>query len=188
MNLVDLWDYVTQDDILEFGGWNERKKAFNKDHGYLGTYLKNLNISVIVNSTIFVHGGIHPAWAKKFGLDNLNLITNSMLRDNKAEELQKEYFLFGPDSPTWYRGYAQLPEDEVCPLLDEALKALKVERMVVGHTPQRSGKILSRCNGRFLDIDVGISKVYGGYIAAVEIYPDHVNALYPSGPVLIKKN
>lgn len=186
MNLVDLWQYVTQEDILEFGGLEERKKAFDKENGYLGKYLKTLNISVIVGSTLFVHGGIHPEWAKTFGLEKLNLITNQLLLEKQVQDLKKEYFLFGPDSPTWYRGYVQLPEDEACSLLQEALKTLKVERMVVGHTPQTSGKILNRCDGRFIDIDVGISSVYGGYLAALEIYPDRINALYPSGPVPIK--
>jgi hypothetical protein len=186
MNLVDLWSYVSQEDILEYGGLEERKKAWNKDTGYLGSYLKKLNISVVVESTIFVHGGIHPEWAKTFGLEKLNFITNQLLMEKQVQELQKSQFLFDPNSPTWYRGYAQLPEDKVCPLLTEALQILNVERMVVGHTAQLSGRILSKCDGRFIDIDVGISSVYGGHIAALEIYPDYVNALYPSGPVPIK--
>lgn len=185
MNLINNWDYVTEDDIQQFGGSQARLEAWNRDSGWLGRYLMTLNVTAIVNSTIFVHGGIHHEWASYFGIEKLNAITTSLLSEKSDSELSQERFLFGPDSPTWYRGYAQLPESEVCPLLESTLKTLKVERMVVGHTPQRSGKILSRCSGKFIDIDVGISKVYGRHHAALEIYPDRINALYPSGPIRI---
>jgi hypothetical protein len=85
-------------------------------------------------------------------------------------------------------------------VLDEALRALKVcvhflreatfltnvfeiqaKRMVVGHTPQLNGKILPRCRGRVYVIDVGISRVYGGNHAALDILPDGtVRAIYPN--------
>lgn len=36
--------------------------------------------------------------------------------------------------------------------------------MVVGHTPQMSGKVLRRCGGKVFVIDVGISRVYGIFL------------------------
>lgn len=108
--------------------------------------------------------------------------------------------LFGADGPLWYRGYAQDDERVVCKVLDDALKLLKVrlycscphrldrlssdsqaERMVIGHTPQLTGKILSRCSSRVFVIDVGISKVYGGNRAALEIVGGRVEAIYDGG-------
>ena len=50
--------------------------------------------------------------------------------------------------------------------------------MVVGHTFQKSGEILSRCNNTFFVIDVGISFIYGGNIAALEITENHIKGLY----------
>jgi fructose-1,6-bisphosphatase len=87
--------------------------------------------------------------------------------------------LFGGDGPLWYRGYAEDDEKVVCPLLDRALKYLNATRMVVGHTPQLSGKVLRRCQGKVYVIDVGISRVYGGHSAALEIIGDTVTGLYP---------
>jgi hypothetical protein len=56
--------------------------------------------------------------------------------------------------------------------------------MVVGHTWQQSGRILPRCNNRFFVIDVGISFIYGGYQAALQIEPNgRVTGLYPDYPV-----
>lgn len=77
--------------------------------------------------------------------------------------------------------YAQDDEREVCPQLERALLYLNATRMIVGHTPQLSGKILDRCNGKVLVIDVGISRVYGGHSAALEIVGEIVTGLYPGG-------
>jgi len=44
--------------------------------------------------------------------------------------------------------------------------------MVVGHTVQEDGKINTRCNGKFLMIDVGMSEFYGGRFAYLEILND----------------
>jgi hypothetical protein len=97
------------------------------------------------------------------------------------------YKLFGSDGPLWYRGYAEENEAQVCSLLEEALIGLNATRMVVGHTPQLTGKILSRCNHKVHVIDVGISRVYGGHSAALEIIGDSVFGLYPNARVEISK-
>ena len=60
--------------------------------------------------------------------------------------------------------------------------------MVVGHTPQSSGQVLSRCNGLVYVIDVGISRVYGGHSAALEIVGDRVTGLYPNGKRIVYKS
>lgn len=59
--------------------------------------------------------------------------------------------------------------------------------MVVGHTPQLDGRILSRCKGKFFVIDVGISRVYGGNSASLEIVQDKVYAVYPNRRILLTK-
>jgi hypothetical protein len=80
------------------------------------------------------------------------------------------------------RGYVNEPEGTVCPQLKAVLLQMGADRMVVclfffltivqvGHTPQQSGMILSRCNmalvkggpiePRIYDIDLAISAAYG---------------------------
>ena len=98
----------------------------------------------------------------------------------------RKFELFGPAGPLWYRVFAQGNEDQVCDLLGQTLVALNATRMVVGHTPQNTGKILSRCKHRLHVIDVGISRVYGGHSAALEIIGDSVYALYPNARVALK--
>lgn len=53
--------------------------------------------------------------------------------------------------------------------------------MVMGHTVQRDGQIRTRCNGKAVLIDIGISWVYGGHVGALEIIGDQVNAIYEHG-------
>jgi hypothetical protein len=57
-----------------------------------------------------------------------------------------------------------------CARLQQALHALGARRMVVGHTVQASG-INSQCDGALWRIDVGLAKLYGGPIQALEVAP-----------------
>ncbi|KAJ3054722.1 hypothetical protein HK097_000968 [Rhizophlyctis rosea] len=178
MNMMEDYRYVTEDDVKSFGGLEERKQAWSRE----GTYLRTLNITALVNGTLFLHGGLHPKWALP-SVETLNLEARNHLLTKTPAELWNVP-LFGGDGPLWYRGYAMDGEDTVCSVLDKVLSILKANRMVIGHTPQRDGRILSRCKGRVFVIDVGISRVYGGNAAALEIVGDRVKALYPSGKVV----
>ncbi|MEZ4239083.1 MAG: hypothetical protein R3F59_23610 [Myxococcota bacterium] len=72
-------------------------------------------------------------------------------------------------------------------MLERALHALHAARMVVGHTTQRDGHVLTRCGGALQVVDTGISDHYGGHLAVLELRPAgaHGDAWvdYPSGPV-----
>ena len=166
MNLVGDWRYVSPEDVDEFGGMEPRKAALSPD-GVYGAWLASLDYVAVVDRIVFVHGGVTPEFAA-MGLDALNALGPDQL---------------GESSPIWYRGYLQDPEPEACKVLSEALVALAAERMVVGHTTQRSGEIASRCKGRILGIDVGISAHYGRNLAAVEFVDGDARALYPTAPV-----
>ena len=48
--------YVTAEDVESFGGEEFRNKAFSKQ-GWIGKYLRKLNMTAIVERTVFVHGG-----------------------------------------------------------------------------------------------------------------------------------
>ncbi|OAJ40226.1 hypothetical protein BDV3_004772 [Batrachochytrium dendrobatidis] len=176
MNMAEDLRYVTEGDYSSFGGHENRRKAFDKD-GWPGNYLRTLNITTWVNGTVFFHGGAHPQWAK-LGIDGMNLRAHNGLIGRSAGEIQ-QVPIFGGSGPLWFRGYAEDQEKSICKQLDKALADMNAVRMVVGHTPQLDGSVLRRCNGKLYVIDVGISRVYGGNSAALEIIGDHVYALYP---------
>jgi len=78
------------------------------------------------------------------------------------------------DGPLWFRGYSQWNDKEGTPLIEKVLQVYKTAHLVVGHTPQRTGRITSRFNGRLLLIDTGMQHSYDqfGRASALEIQND----------------
>ncbi|KAJ3135850.1 hypothetical protein HDU90_003590 [Geranomyces variabilis] len=183
MNLLQDLRYVTPEDTASFGGAAARIQAWSAT-GWLGSRLRTLPIVAHVSNTVFLHGGLHPRWAVR-GIDGLNNDTRNAFATMSDDALRR-LPLFHGDGPLWYRGYAQDDERVACPLLESALKAVNATRMVLGHTPQLdTGKVLSRCGGRVYIIDVGISAVYGGNHAALEIIGNRVVGLHDDGPEVL---
>ncbi|CEP18730.1 hypothetical protein [Parasitella parasitica] len=178
MNLVGDWRYVYPGEPETFGGMEARKRAFEKD-GFIGEYLKLLNITTKVGSTVFCHGGITPHFSR-LGIDWINDRTHETIVTYMESQGSQgiEHGIFGGTGPTWYRGYAMEEEDTICSVLDQALALLEANRMVVGHTVQHDGAIRTRCNGKIILIDIGISRTYNGGKGALEIRGNTVHALY----------
>jgi hypothetical protein len=177
MNLVGDWRYVYPGDVQTFGGIEPRKEAFHHT-GFIGSYLTLLNMTTRVGSTVFCHGGITPHFSKN-GIHWINDITHeSIIPYMESSGRYDPHGVFGGEGPTWYRGYALDDEPAICDVLDEALELLEANRMVVGHTVQHDGAIHTRCGGKMILIDIGISKVYGGNKGSLEIRGNDVYALY----------
>ncbi|KAF9165127.1 hypothetical protein DFQ26_000571 [Actinomortierella ambigua] len=187
MNIGHDLRYVTEEDYASFGGREARRQAFDIQTGWLGQQIyANFNLTYIHNGhTVLSHGDMHPAWAGA-GIDKMNHVAREALWN-------KDYHapIFRTMGPIWWRGLA-MEEDgssETCRYVDAVKKALGVNRLISGHTPQHD-KILSRCNGGYMVIDVGISSYYGAHLAALEIVDNKdgsqtVHALYPGGKILV---
>jgi len=174
MNLQGDWRYVSPEDLNEFGGEQARREALSAQ-GALGSWLRQRDAATRIGDTVFVHGGLRPAWAA-MGTSAVSAQVRAAL-DGAGSPM-----VLGPEGPLWYRGYVQEPEVLACKELGEALTALGARRMVVGHTTQRNGRILSRCGGQLLAIDTGISAHYGRNLAALELRSGDAWGLYPAGP------
>jgi hypothetical protein len=100
-----------------------------------------------------------------------------------------EAALFSPDSPIWYRGDVGCNRLTEKDRLDQALEGLGSRRLVIGHTPTRSGLVLSRMNESVLRVDTGmLHEYYGGRASALIIENGQLSVLYedesePSAPV-----
>jgi Calcineurin-like phosphoesterase len=89
--------------------------------------------------------------------------------------------LLAGEGPLWYRGYATADDAVLQAPVAALLARWKASRLVVGHTPQRDGRIRARFGSVFL-IDTGmLAEVYKGSASALEIVGDRVSALYPDG-------
>lgn len=133
--------------------------------------LAEQTIQVIVGKTLFAHAGILPEHVD-FGLDSMEATVQAWLRG----EVPQPEWIRGDRSPVWNRVYSSEPTTEACDTLDLVLDRLGIERMVVGHTVQRTG-ITSFCGGRVWCIDVGLAAHYGGRTEVLEIIGDRVRGL-----------
>lgn len=86
--------------------------------------------------------------------------------------------LLAPEGPLWFRGYATWP-NTATDLVEQTLRQLDVDRLVTGHTPQRTG-IAARFGGRLFLIDTGmLASVYNGVPSALEMQGTRVTAIVP---------
>jgi len=83
------------------------------------------------------------------------------------------------EGPMWFRGYTMWP-DTNGPLITTVLQRFRADRIVVAHTPQPKGSIVSRFNNRVFLIDTGmLASVYKGRPSALEIEGTRIKAIYP---------
>ena len=92
----------------------------------------------------------------------------------------QDWFLVMENSPIWFRGYARWEDQQLAPLVEQALTATGSRAVVVGHTPQSSKEVGVRLGGTVLLADTGmLSAVYKGRPSAVEFVGDEIYAIYP---------
>jgi hypothetical protein len=158
-------------------GWVEHRLAWHPE-GELGRWMIRNPAAAVVADTLFVHGGISPAYAA-LSLEDINRRTSEAL---EARDLRGSSIINDPDGPLWYRGLvmvrcpreAQAASDgrATCPApeeqVEEILGAYGVRRIAVGHTPSPRGIALHH-GGRLIQIDTGIAAAYGGARAYLEI-------------------
>lgn len=125
----------------------------------LGRWMRTWPAAVIVDGTLFVHGGIAPpSVTDALPLEEMNElawraldISSVMLRFSPDEAV-----LFGGLGPFWYRGYHYGMEDRYPQASSDDIEGLLeyygVDRMVVGHS----------------EVD-GITPLYGGRVIAIDV-------------------
>lgn len=180
--------------VDEDDAWTRQSKArlgLFSPGGPLAQQLSMNHTILIVNDTVFAHGGLVPRHVD-FGLDKLNRAVSDWMRGKEIEDDETRMALgmaIGGvrDSVVWHRAYGtekfQTNEDRAssCKLLDETLGKIEgVKRLVVGHTPQIGGANCE-CSGKIWRIDVGMSfGVLGADPQVLEINGDEVKVLTSS--------
>jgi hypothetical protein len=137
-------------------GWVEHGLDF-LPNGKYGKWLRQRNAIVKINDAVFLHGGISPKYA-----DMTRSEINTKVRAELADVSKAPKIITDDDGPLWYRGLAQLPEDDrgIASALPRILATQQVRHIVIGHTPQLA--VNPRFGGRVILIDVGLSKSFDG--------------------------
>ncbi|KAJ6576663.1 Metallo-dependent phosphatase-like protein [Mycena vulgaris] len=135
----------------------------------------------------FVHGGLSPTYSNLAPFPTkINALSASFLSklQNRAQPpphppsgypglppgtTREEAELYDANGPFWYRGWATDGEAKACADVEKVLARTGTRRMIMGHTPDFTG-IVSRCNGKIIIIDTGISHAYGGALSALSIH------------------
>jgi len=150
------------------------------DHGRIGQWVAKNPVVVLLDGTLFVHGGISPAYAD-LTVAQINVRAAAALT---ARTTDPAAIINDQQGPLWYRGLAQPPASsngetlaaqtpaQIKPAgeaeLDALLSAYGARRIVVAHTPILSG-VAFFDDGKLICIDTGISAVYGGTVSYLDI-------------------
>lgn len=148
-------------------GYVEHRRAWAPD-GEIGRWVLQHDAVLQLDTTLFVHGGISPAYAG-MPIAEINTRVRTELASGKAGV---DAIVNAPDGPLWYRGnavQAETADNEAA--LDAMLAQYGAERIVIAHTPLL-GTVLPRFGGKVLLVDVGMSAYYGGARAALVIDGD----------------
>ena len=141
--------------VAEFSAEQRGRAAAFLPGGRQALRLAAFPVVWIVGDTVFAHGGVLPTHLR-YGVDKINREIGAWMRGEAPLRTK----LQGEKTPFWIRDYGETANAEVCTKLKSVLTALKAARLVVGHTPQKSG-ISFDCDRQLARIDVGLSAYYG---------------------------
>ena len=150
------------------------------DHGDIGRWVVKNPVVVLLDGTLFVHGGISPAYLD-LSVAQINARAAAALTARNTDPTAITNDELGP---LWYRGLAQplasgngethvaRTPAQIQPAGEDQLNALLsdygAKRIVVGHTPVLSGIAFFQ-DGKLICIDTGISAAYGGTLSYLDI-------------------
>jgi len=143
--------YLILDSILGV----EHKNMFN-ENTEIGRWLRTKNSIIIIDSSLFVHGGISiDLIGKNLQPEQINQLVRANLGKEKSQMEEIPQFLFGSFGPFWYRGLIVFHEKfkPISPEnLNEVLRYFGVKRIIVGHSIVR--EIIGLHGGKVIPVDV----------------------------------
>ena len=140
-------------------GYFERRFEFGPNGRY-GKWIAAHDTIIRINDTVFVHSGISPKYAEM----QCEVINDRIREELKDFNLLKGGLVTDLDGPLWYRELASGEETVLEEHVQRVLDFFGARRIVIGHTPTK-GSIVPRFGGKVVQVDVGLSAVYGSHMA-----------------------
>ncbi len=176
-DFVDLSLSAINDDVASQIAEFDSIKSYLEQRGYVKPFFSISEIVSVVKAILEA--------GEDQDLSGPVLDTIDRLNESKPylDGLYDSSSLMIDDSPLWFRGFAQWPDEELVSYVPEWLRKNHAWRVVVSHTPRSDGIIQSRLDGAVFLIDTGMLSEYykGGRPSALEIKDDDVMALYEAG-------
>jgi len=161
-NLKDFDNYKKPDGTIIKDGLTARTWAFSPGNPIANFLGCTRQLSLIIGSNLFVHAGVLPKVAQKYGVEDMNQIMSLFLWDKLNNYDAKELLDSADYSPLWNRVFGnKMKNENQCNTLLNPLKEIyKVDRIFIGHTPQTDSGITNTCQGRIWLTDYGASKAF----------------------------
>lgn len=175
-------------------GFFGKRAAFARD-GQYGRWLLGLPVAIIINDTLFMHGGPSAVLAG-LSIEEINqryraaLSSVVSMPDAGRLDAAHQNPLLSDDGPNWYRGAALCNEASETDVLKPLLDGLGVKRLVIGHTVSRNLRVASRFDGTVVKLDTGMNRpVYKGHPAALSLEHADMRVIYAEGgpPVAVPR-
>ncbi|MEM7246166.1 MAG: metallophosphoesterase [Acidobacteriota bacterium] len=143
-------------------GKSEMRRALGP-RGRLGRALRRMPVVAREGTTLFIHGGVSPAWAR-LGMDGLNKAAGDAWASDPDTlgDLPEDSVLIDAEGPLWNRRLAKDDGALARQRVQSVLSSLGGDRMVIGHNMTEHlpggepGRILLRHGGALCCVDVGI--------------------------------
>lgn len=142
-------------------GFVEHRIAWGPEGDY-GSWVAEHDAAIRINDTLFVHGGIGPAYLD-YDLATLDeavrdaLTTDGVVAEDEATLLDD--VLWNEDGPLWYRGFALGDEADEAEYVQAVLDRYGVSRVVTGHT-KLAPTVFPRFDGRVVIADIAVPEGY----------------------------
>jgi len=162
MNVQGDFSYVSHNNYINFKhgkytGEEGRYNAFQPGNEIASFLACTRKMALVIGSNLFVHAGIIDSISSKYHITDLNeILTKYLLGMNIGMDSFNDLFTPHKQSPMWNRTLA----NGDCSALSKTLSSYNVGRLYVGHTPQLTKGIESRCNRKLWLTDIGVSKAF----------------------------
>ena len=161
-------------------GFFGKRAAFARD-GQYGRWLYGLPVAIIINDTLFMHGGPSAVLAG-LSIEQINQRYRAALASVESLDAAHQNPLLSDDGPNWYRGAALCNEASETDVLKPLMDGLGVQRVVIGHTVSRNMRVASRFDGTVVKLDTGMNRpVYKGHPAALLLEHGDMRVIYAEG-------
>jgi len=164
MNIMGIFDYVSNMGMRHFKNFEDRKNYFRQGGEFCKYLACGWNPVIKINNSLFCHGGISKIISHKYNIKQINEIMRSRLYNNKLSMLDQNFqgLFVGENSILWNRNYSN-NEAENPRILEEikyVLNRYNCKYMIIGHTPYSEG-IKVKYNGHIICIDTAMSQAFG---------------------------
>lgn len=162
-------------------GWVEHRLAWDPRwdaHGEMYRWVMQAAVAVQLDALVFLHAGLSHAYCGNSLASLTGRVHAALQRGDPGER----GILVDPLGPLWYRGLAGIAPAARSETVAAILARHQARHIVIGHSTT-GGVIWPRLDARVIQIDTGMSAVYGARIGWLLVEGGKLSAGYPGGRV-----